>query len=138
MTPLRTNTLLIPKILKLGALVGLIVLAISYASWQARHLITGPEISLLAEPEVRQDERVVQLRGIATNVTTLLLNGKPIRIDRKGMFDVGVVLENGYTIMSIEAEDRYGRTTRLERSFVYQGEKVTLTDNLSTISPSTN
>lgn len=122
MTPLHTKTLLIPRLLRVGALLGLMALAVGYASWQARHLIIGPEVTLMDEPAVEQSERVVWLKGVANNVTTLLLNGRPIRIDREGAFNVGVVLENGYTIISIDAKDRYGRTTHLERSFVYKGE----------------
>ena len=34
-------------------------------------------------------------------------------------FSEAVVLENGYTVVTLRAEDRYGRSRIIEKSFVY-------------------
>lgn len=119
MTPIRSKPLLMPRLLRYAALTALVLIGGWYIAFQARYLIAGPELSILPEPSVVQHERVVELKGTARNVTALFLNGRAIVTDESGNFTEPVVLENGYTIMSLEARDRYGRTTRLERPFVY-------------------
>lgn len=95
--------------------VGLIL----YVGWQARYLIAGPKLSVSEGLSVVQNERVISIQGEAKNVTSLYLNGRPITIDPSGMFNEGVILENGYTIVSIDAKDRYGRSVHWEQPFVY-------------------
>ncbi len=96
-----------------------ITAAVWYVAFQARFLIMGPEILISEELETIQDGRVMKLTGRAENVTAVFLNGRPIAIDQAGTFAEGVVLENGYTIVSIDARDRYGRAVHWERPFVY-------------------
>lgn len=91
-----------------------------YVLFQARYLITGPQIALAPEPAVVQQERVVTLSGTAYNIARIYLNGRPIFTDERGNFEEALVLENGYTVATLRAEDRYGRTTRVIRPFVYR------------------
>jgi hypothetical protein len=90
-----------------------------YVSYQARFLITGPQISMTTELDVRQNTRQIELQGTATNISHLQLNGRPIFTDPDGRFTTAVILENGYTVTTLTAEDRYGRTTTVTRTFVY-------------------
>ncbi len=46
-----------------------------YTVFQARHLITGPQIVLEETYEVVQTERLVTLEGQTKNITSLSLNG---------------------------------------------------------------
>jgi hypothetical protein len=104
------------KALGVTVLVGLIV---AYIVFQARFLITGPEIILSSEPPTQNNERVIILEGSAFNITHLWLNDRQIFTDENGEFREELVLENGYTITTLRARDRYGRETRVVRSFVY-------------------
>ena len=90
-----------------------------YVTYQARFLITGPQITMTADLEMRQNTRQVELQGTATNISHLQLNGRPIFTDPDGRFTTAVILENGYTVTTLTAEDRYGRTTTVTRTFVY-------------------
>ena len=90
-----------------------------YVLFQARFLITGPQIVLDSEPPIHQNERVITLSGQAFNITHLWLNDRPIFTDENGHFEEALILENGYTITTLRARDRYGRETRVVRSFVY-------------------
>jgi len=92
---------------------------IVYVSYQARFLIIGPQIVLTQELDVRQNSRTIQLQGTATNISRLQLNGRPIFTDPQGDFVAAVILENGYTVTTLTAEDRYGRVTTVTRTFVY-------------------
>lgn len=99
-------------------LIGVGVLLV-YVTYQARFLITGPQITMAAELETRQNTRNIELQGTATNISHLQLNGRPIFTNPNGQFTAAVILENGYTVTTLTAEDRYGRTTTVTRTFVY-------------------
>jgi hypothetical protein len=106
-------------VLKVALLsVGLFIILI-YVTFQARYLIIGPQITLTDEPELRQNTRQIYLTGEASNISRLWLNGRPIYTDAKGNFKEALVLENGYTITTLKAVDRYGRETTVNRQFVY-------------------
>jgi hypothetical protein len=99
------------------ALLGILIL--SFIVFQARFLIMGPQITLTEAPTVPQSERQIHLKGVAHNIARLWLNDRPIYTDAKGNFEEALVLENGYTIATLRAEDRYGRSTTLSRELVY-------------------
>lgn len=111
------------KFLRNLLLVVLLIGGALYVSWQARFLIAGPKVAIEGEMSTAQNERVIMLKGAASNVTKLYLNGRPIAINQQGGFVEGVVLENGHTIVSIDAEDRYGRRVHWEKPFVYVKEE---------------
>ena len=92
---------------------------LSYVMFQARFLIIGPQITLTNNPSFLHNEQRVFLSGAAYNITHLWLNGRPIYTDAQGNFKEALILENGYTVATLRAEDRYGRETVLTRSFVY-------------------
>jgi hypothetical protein len=105
--------------LKLLGGVTLLGLAIIYILFQARFLITGPQIILKNEPSVEQNVRIITLEGTALNITHLWLNDRQIYTDEHGNFKEALVLENGYTSTTLKAKDRYGRETKVVRSYVY-------------------
>lgn len=107
------------EILKIVGTIIAIGLFTTYLIFQARFLIAGPKLSLDIEPPVNNTTRVVELSGNATNITHLWLNDRPIFTDEKGHFKEALILENGYTITTLRARDRYGRETEIVRSFVY-------------------
>ncbi len=119
MGPLTIKTVSMERTLTVafGVFVGVLFLA--YATYQARNLIQGPRLSFDGELGVVQRERAITLHGTARNVVILRLNGREIHTDEEGVFEHTLTLENGYTIMTLEAEDRYGRKTELTRSFIY-------------------
>jgi len=112
-------TLELKTILKALGIITLLGLTTAYVLFQARFLITGPQINLTTEPDTQQNERVVTLEGTTHNITHLWLNDRPIFTDENGNFKEALILENGYTITTLRAKDRYGRETEVKRSFVY-------------------
>lgn len=119
MSPLRIQKLALPTLLTY-LLIGLAsALLVSYVIFQARLMIAGPQVELTTELDTIQSDRQIVLNGKAKNITDITLNGRPIVTDEAGNFEEQLVLENGYTIVSIKAHDRYGRETTLTREFVY-------------------
>ena len=119
MPRLTDNTLELSSVLKAIAALIFLCLAVLYVFFQARFLITGPQIVLAHEPTTQHNDRVLQLEGSAYNITHLWLNDRQIFTDEEGNFTEALVLENGYTITTLRAKDRYGRETTVVRSFVY-------------------
>jgi hypothetical protein len=107
------------SIIKYWLITGLVLLMISFIVFQARFLITGPKIVITDAPNGPQNERQIHVAGTAYNISRLWLNDRPIYTDAHGNFKEALVLENGYTIATLRAEDRYGRTTKVLRPLVY-------------------
>lgn len=120
MSPIVLKPVSLERTLKFIFIGACVVFFGSYAFFQARNLIHGPSITLSTEPPVVHTDRAVALEGSARNVVVLRLNGREIHTNEQGKFEESLVLENGYTIMLLEAEDRYGRSTTLTRTYIYK------------------
>lgn len=107
------------KVFIIGLIAASIMLALGLVIFQARFLLIGPQISITEEPTGPQNERYTTLRGTAENISRLWLNGRPIYTDMQGNFKEALILENGYTIVTLRAEDRYGREAKIVRTLVY-------------------
>ena len=98
--------------------IGIIAISL-FVLFQARYLIIGPQIVLTTEPDSQQNERRIFLEGNAYNISHLWLNDRQIFTDAQGQFKEALILENGYTVATLRAEDRYGRSTTITRELVY-------------------
>ena len=110
--PLRT-------LLKYWIIAVVTLLMLGFVMFQARFLITGPRIVLDDLPDGPYNTQQITISGDAYNISRLWLNDRPIYTDAKGRFEEALVLENGYTVATLRAEDRYGRTTRVSTPLVY-------------------
>ncbi len=122
MMPIREPRITLRRILKAFFGFTLLTLIAAYVLFQARNFILGPSIVLTREPSPIQTERVVEIQGTAKNIVKISLNGREIHTDETGVFREKLVLENGYTIMTLMAKDRFGRETTLERGFLLDQE----------------
>jgi len=103
-----------------SVLVGIALIGLGgYIIFQARFMILGPQLTLIEEPGRMQNQRIITLQGSVQNITKITLNGRQIFTDERGYFTEALVLENGYTVTTIAAVDRYGREVREVRSFIY-------------------
>ena len=124
MKPISKSQIHLTQLFRLVLYAVLVAGALWYVQFQARNLISGPRIALLNEPETEQTSRTVAIEGQAGNITSLELNGKTIFTDEQGYFEEILVLENGYTIMTLGAKDRFGRTIRVTKPFVYTQQQT--------------
>lgn len=119
MTPLPVQRPILGTILRWILFVSIAGAFLWYGAFQARLLIAGPSLTLNEGISTLHDTRTVAISGVAKNVTSLTLDGRPIFTDDAGNFVETLVLEHGYTIMTVHAEDRYGRTVTVTKPFVY-------------------
>jgi hypothetical protein len=97
----------------------LVTLLVVYVHFQARFFLQGPIVTLFGDYTPLQHTRTIKLEGSTQNIVKLTLNGREIHTTESGMFSQEVILENGYSILEIHAQDRFGRTTTLKREYVY-------------------
>lgn len=115
----HTHSLPLGAFIRYGILLLCAVLFGSYLLWQGRFLLVGPSIQFAHTPTLVQDERTVTVSGTAANIVRITLNGREISTTVDGYFEEAIVLENGYTISTITAFDRYGRARSYTQEFVY-------------------
>ena len=101
-----------PPRIKFG-LIGLIILGIvvlGYAYSRARAIINGPRITVtsLTDGEIFTDP-LIHVTGSAPKSITLTLNDRPISIDISGNFDESLLLPPGYTIITLDSADKFGK-----------------------------
>jgi hypothetical protein len=114
-----TRTFTFRKLLRTIGVFTIVLVTLAYIAYQARNIIQGPALTLTGDYTAVQHEKIITLTGTTHNIVKLTLNGKEIHTDEAGVFSHDVVLENGYTIMTLAAEDRFGRTTSVVREYVY-------------------
>lgn len=119
MTPIHQNRLNLRTLLFYGAILMVTGLIIGYTLFQARFILSGPLLTFSTEAQTIQTDRVVTLKGSARNIVKIALNGRQIYTDKSGHFEEMLVLENGYTVATLEAQDRYGRVRQYTKEFVY-------------------
>jgi hypothetical protein len=94
------------------AFLALLVLIVGYAGLEARALVEGPSISLTSPIDgASASAAPIEVSGTATRIESISLNGRPIFVDADGNFSEQLLLPPGYTILSVRAEDRFGRMT---------------------------
>ena len=96
-----------------------ILLILLYILYQARFLTEGPVITLQNEPPTTTSSSTLTVTGNAQNIVSLSINGRTIYTTDEGVFSETLTLPLGYTIVTIEGVDRYGKRARIERSIVY-------------------
>lgn len=100
----------------MGALI--IGAIVTYIGYQARFLIAGPQITLTDVPPYVTSSSTVVLHGTTENITRLRLNGRQIFTDQYGTFAELTALTPGVNILTVSAEDRYGRTRAVQHTVV--------------------
>lgn len=114
---IRTTTL--GTCLQFIGVFGLTALTVWYVHFQARNFLEGPMVSLTDTHTILHHDKLIPLSGTAHNIVKLTLNGQEIHTNEAGSFSHTLVLEDGYTVMTLSAQDRFGRTTSLTREYVY-------------------
>lgn len=124
MSPIRYQRITIRTIVVYTLCVGLLSLLVLYVSFQARFIVAGPTLEVYTDNQIVSG-RTVAIEGVAQNIVSISLNGRTIYTDENGYFKETVVLEDGYTLTTLRARDRYGREVTASRSFV-PAETLTL------------
>ena len=114
------SRLLQRPILLAGTIVMLLGAA-GYGLFETRDLIAGPVI-VIEKPENGAvfSDSLIEINGTARNITSISFNGRQIFVDEEGRFSETLLLSYGYNIMTLSAEDKFGRTVSKTLEAVYK------------------
>jgi len=91
-----------------------------YSYYQARKLISGPQITITSPANGSTvTDSLVEIKGVAKNIKDISLDDRPIFIDEQGNFDEKLLLAPGYTIITMKAEDRFNEKTEKTLELYY-------------------
>jgi hypothetical protein len=109
--------------------IGLCALTLAYGLFQARALISGPSLFVHSPtPGASVAGVMMQVEGVAENVTGVSINGRAITMTLDGTFSEPMVTPDGYGVLLIEATDRFGRSVSERVEFVGVPESTTTSD----------
>jgi len=107
------------KIIITSLLVVLAVSLISYAYYQSRNFISGPQIHISSPQNGSTfEESLITIEGTTSNIARITMNDRQIFVDENGLFSEKLLLLEGYNIITIYAEDKFERTTEKELHLV--------------------
>jgi hypothetical protein len=94
-----------------------VVAVVLYGLFEARRLLEGPRI-LITSPAggAAVAEPLVRIAGEAHNIAFLTINDSPAFTDEEGNFELLLTPPAGYTVFTVAATDRFGRSVREEVS----------------------
>lgn len=81
-------------------------------------IIKGVEIKATLKQD---DSSLILVSGKAEKATHLVLNGREIFIDKDGNFSEVVGLIPGFSVITLNAEDKFGKTAEKKFEIVYEG-----------------
>ncbi|MFC1731271.1 hypothetical protein ACFL6I_13135 [candidate division KSB1 bacterium] len=98
----------------------LIIAILGYTYFQMQNLVTGPVINI-SEPQngATLTSSQIEVTGTTKNISSINLNDRQIFIDESGVFGEKLLLSPGYNIITLRAEDKFGRKTKKVLELVY-------------------
>ncbi len=123
MTPLITysnpkaNAWLNSKRLLIIIFFGLIAI---YAIYQTHDILLGPRLFIQdVQNGKTYTEPLITIEGEAKNISHLFLNDRQIFTNEQGQFQEKLLLIPGYSIIKLEAKDKFGRSVKRMLALVY-------------------
>lgn len=86
------------------------VFLLMYTLFQGRFFITGPVLNLEEPASISQASSTIIVIGRVSHAVLVTVNGYPMDIDVEGNLHYPLVIPDGYSILTVTARDRYGRT----------------------------
>ena len=102
----------------------IILIVIGYSIFNFRVFIAGPDL-IIKNPinGAVVDTNLINLEGQALNINKISLNNRHIFIDENGNFSEKVLLQPGYNIILLEAQDQFDRKVQKKLALNYTGDR---------------
>ena len=101
---------------------------ISYAIYNSRILIAGPQINI-SEPQngtTITESPLIRVKGTAQNIAFIDINDRMINVDENALFDEPILLYPGYNIIKISAKDKFDREIEEFLEIIYLSDNESL------------
>ncbi len=101
-------------------LIILLIVLVGYAIFAGRNYLRGLSLAVIEPPDNASiHDSYLTVIGTADRVSHLSVNGAPVAPQRDGSWSYALLLPLGYSIINIEATDRFGRSRQIERAVYY-------------------
>ncbi|MCW9054861.1 MAG: hypothetical protein OQJ98_02685 [Candidatus Pacebacteria bacterium] len=85
-----------------------------------QNVITGPVVTVdTPQNGATLLNAITNISGSAQNIAKISINNRPITIDEENTFSEKLLLSPGYNIITLYAEDKFGRTTEKTLELIY-------------------
>jgi hypothetical protein len=109
------------KIVKAAGLGVFFILIIGYALFVSKDLIFGVKIrDVNLSDGATVTDNILKVTGNAKNAISLVLDGREISIDQQGNFNETIALLDGYNIINIKAQDKFGYVDEKNYKIIYK------------------
>ena len=118
-----------------------------FAYFKTANLVSGPAIDIISPTNaMTYQDNFIEIKGSAERIAKIYLNNRQIFTDTEGFFREPLLLFPGYNILTLRAEDKFGRQVIKKLHIVYspqeklptfiQNYTSTTSQALATTSPS--
>lgn len=98
-----------------------IVTLVLYTYSKAKNLVAGPSITITSPINgFTSTTSLVQINGVANNISAISLNDRPIFIDESGNFVEIILLSEGYNALQFTAKDKFDREIKEIIELIYK------------------
>lgn len=111
----------VKRFIQIWTIIAVAIILLGYAGFQSKNFVKGPtvEIESLSDGET-MNQALINVKGVAKNLSFITLNGNKIFTDEAGIFNEKIILSPGYNIVTLWAQDRFGRTTEKRLQIIYK------------------
>lgn len=115
------------KVIKTTFIFGFFSFIVLYAILNTRLISQGIDLSINGiENGKIYEEGTLEIMGNAKRAKHILVNGREININQEGVFNDVLVLLPGYNIITISAEDKFGKITKKTFDIIRKEEVISL------------
>jgi hypothetical protein len=79
-------------------------------------------VKIEATIEQAKDSSLVEVSGKASKATYITLNGREIFVDKEGNFSESIAVLPGFSVVTLNAKDKFGKTAEKKFEMVYDGD----------------
>lgn len=98
-----------------------VLIIFTYTYMKSGNYLEGPVIIINApENGMTVSDSLINIEGTANYISHIQLNNNQIYVDENGKINEQLLLSYGYNIITLEAEDRFGRKIKKTIEIVYK------------------
>lgn len=121
----RMRLLVWNRFVKFGGVLAVIFLLFGYLGWQIQSIVSPPEIVLFSPAdETITGEAIITVEGLVEDESTVYVNDEQVVVNDDRTFKTQIDLEKGLNLITVEAERRYSKRARIERTVLFDPEEL--------------
>jgi hypothetical protein len=121
----RIRLLVWNRFVKFGMLIAVFLVLVTYLGWQVQSIVSPPEIVLFspADQSITQ-EAILIVEGLVEDESTVFVDSEQVVVNDDRTFKTTIDLEKGLNIIVVEAEARYSKRARIERTVLFDPDAL--------------